>query len=148
MSRKKENITFTGKLKIVVTGPDGQVKDSREFKNLVVTTGKAWIAARMVGTPAVMSHMAMGTGTMAAVVSNTALEAETDSRATLSSATAVGPVVTYTAVFPPGISTGALTEAAIFNAGAAGDMLCRTVFPVVNKGAGDTMSITWDITAS
>jgi hypothetical protein len=25
-------------------------------------------------------------------------------------------------------------------------MLCRTVFPVINKGTNDTMTITWAIT--
>jgi hypothetical protein len=27
-------------------------------------------------------------------------------------------------------------------------MLCRTVFPVVNKQAGDTLQITWTVTLS
>jgi hypothetical protein len=27
-------------------------------------------------------------------------------------------------------------------------MLCRTVFAVINKGASDTMTITWTITIS
>jgi hypothetical protein len=27
-------------------------------------------------------------------------------------------------------------------------MLCRTVFAVINKGANDTMTITWTITIS
>lgn len=143
-----ENVKFTGKLKIVITGPDGKIKESHELKNLVVAVGKAWIASRMVGTPAVMSHMAMGTGSTAAVAGNTTLETETGARVALSSSNAVGAVVTYVATFLPGVATGALTEAGIFNAGAAGTMLCRTVFPVVNKAAPDTMSITWDITAS
>jgi hypothetical protein len=39
-----------------------------------------------------------------------------------------------------------VTEAGIFNALTGGDMLCRTVFPVVNKGADDTMSVTWTVT--
>ena len=44
--------------------------------------------------------------------------------------------------------TGAVTEAGIFNASSGGTMLCRTVFAVVNKGADDGMSITWQITVS
>lgn len=146
--KQSEGVKFTGKLKIVVTGPDGQVKGTHEFKNLVVSVGKAWIAARMVGVPAIMSHMAVGTNGIAAAVGDTALGAELPGRVALTSGVAVGAIVTYIATFPAGISTGALTEAAILNAGTGGTMLCRTVFPVVNKGASDTVSITWDITAS
>lgn len=142
-----ETVKFTGALKVVVTGPDGQIKDSREFKNLVVTAGKTWIAARMVGAPAVMSHMAVGTGAVAAAAGDTALGTEL-TRVALTSGTSAGAVATYVANYPAGTGTGALTEAGVLNAGAAGTMLCRTVFPVVNKGAADTMSITWDITAS
>ena len=44
--------------------------------------------------------------------------------------------------------TGAITEAGIFNASSSGTMLCRTVFSVVNKGASDSMTITWTVTVS
>ena len=43
-------------------------------------------------------------------------------------------------------ATGAVTEAGIFNAASGGTMLCRTVFSVVNKGADDSLSVTWTIT--
>ena len=143
----KENLKVTGAVSVVVTGKDGVVKDRREIKNLVVTGGKEFIAARMVGTPTEMSHMAVGAGTTAAVVGNTALESELG-RVALASDTATGAVVTYTASFPPATGTGAVTEAGIFNAGTGGTMLCRTVFSVVNKGVDDAMSITWQITVS
>lgn len=143
----KETFKVTGAVSVVVTGKDGQIKDQREIKNLVVTAGKEFIAARMVGTPTEMSHMAVGAGTTAAVVGNTALESELG-RVALASDTATGAVVTYTASFPPATGTGAVTEAGIFNAGTGGTMLCRTVFSVVNKGIDDAMSITWQITVS
>jgi hypothetical protein len=56
--------------------------------------------------------------------------------------------VTYVATFPAGTGTGAVTEAGIFNASSSGTMLCRTVFPVVNKQSGDSMTITWTVTVS
>ncbi|MEN6628548.1 MAG: phage tail protein, partial [Sulfuricella sp.] len=131
---------------IVVTDEHGQIKEQRVHKNLVVTAGKAWIAARMkaTGAPAEMTHMAVGTGSTAAADANTALGTES-ARVSLSSAVS-GAVVTYTASFPAGTGTAALTEAGIFNASSAGTMLCRTVFPVVNKGASDSMAITWTVT--
>ena len=42
----------------------------------------------------------------------------------------------------------AASNVAIFNAATGGDMLCRTVFSVVNKAADATMSVTWTITLS
>lgn len=144
----QDQLTFTGKLKVVLTGPDGKVKEEHEFKNLVVTAGKNWIAARMVGTPAVMTHMGIGTGTVAAAAGDVALGAQAGARVALGASSANNNVATFSATFLPGVGTGALTEAGIFNADTNGTMLCRTVFAVVNKGAADTMSITWDITAS
>ena len=69
-------------------------------------------------------------------------------RVALDSTTVSGAVVTYVATFPAGTGTGAVTEAGILNASSAGDLLCRTVFSVVNKGASDSMTITWTVTVS
>ena len=145
-----DSIKITGDVKIDIIGADGAVKDSREIKNLVVTTGKTFIASRMVGTSAnVMGWMELGTGTTAAAVGDTALQtAISGSRVALTSGTSATNVVTYVASFPAGTGTGAVTEAGVFNASSAGTMLCRTVFSVVNKGAADAMSITWTITVS
>lgn len=144
-----EQLQFTGKVKIVVTNQNtGEVKDTREIPNLVVTTGKQFVASRMVGTASnVMSHMALGAGTTAASAGDTALQSELG-RVALGSANAAGTAVTYTATFPAGTATGAVTEAGILNAGSGGTLLCRTVFAVVNKGADDAMAVTWVITAS
>ena len=143
----QDSLKVTGDVLVEITGADGTIKDRREIKNLVVTTGKAFIAARMVGTPTAMSHMAVGAGTTAAAAGDTALGSELG-RVTLASNSASGAVVTYTATFPAGTGTGAVTEAGVLNAGSGGTLLCRTVFAVVNKGADDAMSITWQITVS
>ena len=147
----QENIKVTGDVTVTITGKDGQVKDQRQIKNLVVTAGKQFIAASMLKTttnsPAAMTHMGIGSGAVAAAAGDTALGSQLG-RVTLASNTASGAVVTYTATFPAATGTGAVTEAGIFNASTAGTMLCRTVFAVVNKGADDAMSITWAITVS
>lgn len=143
-----EIIKPTGMLRVVVIGPDGQVKTDEVFKNLVVDAGKDFVASRMVAASAtVMSHMGIGSDTTAPAAGNTTLGSQL-SRVTLASASATGAVVTYTASFPAGTGTGAVTEAGIFNAAVAGTMLCRTVFSVVNKGANDSMLITWTVTVS
>ncbi len=147
-----ENLKLSGQLNIVLKDKDGNVKDSREVKNLVVNTGLAYIASRMVGTSkSVMSHMALGSGTTAAAAGQTDLVSILGSREVLDSTTISGTndeKVVYVSSFEAGDATGAVTEAGIFNAATAGDMLCRTVFSVVNKAADDTMSVTWTITLS
>jgi hypothetical protein len=145
-----DSIKITGDVKIDIIGADGVVKDSREIKNLVVTTGKNYIASRMKdATATAMTHMELGTGTTAAAVGDTTLQtAISGSRVTLTSTTVTTNAIAYVASFPAGTGTGAVTEAGTFNAASAGTMLCRTVFSVVNKGANDAMSITWTITVS
>lgn len=145
-----DSIKITGNVKIDIIGADGVIKDSREIKNLVVTVGKSYIASRMKdATATAMTHMELGTGTTAAAVGDTALQAAiAASRVTLTSTTVTANAIAYVASFPAGTGTGAVTEAGTFNAASAGTMLCRTVFSVVNKGANDAMSITWTITVS
>lgn len=143
----QETVKATGALQIKLYGPDGKLKQEQNVKNLVVTTGKGYIAGRMVGTPTAMSHMAIGSGTADPAVGDTTLGTELG-RVPLTSGAASGAVVTYVASFGAGTGTGAVTEAGIFNAGSAGTMLCRTEFAVVNKGADDSLSITWTVTVS
>ena len=120
----------------------------RDVDNLVVTTGKNLVASRLVGTtPAVMSHMAIGSGTTAAAAGNTALGTELG-RVSLTSGSASSAVVTYVATFAAATGTGAVTEAGLLNASSGGTLLCRTVFSVVNKGANDSMTVTWTVTVS
>ena len=143
----QENLKVTGAVAIKVFDKNGVLKQEKNIKNLVVTSGKEFIAAAMVGTPTQMSHMAVGSGTSAAAAGDTNLGSELG-RVALTSDTSSGAVVTYVGDFPAGTGTGAVTEAGLFNDPTGGVMLCRTVFAVVNKGADDAMSITWQITVS
>ena len=140
-----ELFKLTGKVHVTVTNEHGEVVEQRAA-NLVVTTGKNFTASRMVGVASnVMSHMAIGSGTTAAAVGDTTLQTEL-ARVALASSSATTNVVTYTATFGVGVGTGAVTEAGILNASSAGALLCRVVFAVVNKGANDTIAITWTVT--
>jgi hypothetical protein len=147
-----EQLKAAGKLSIVLKDEKGAVKETREIKNLVVNTGLAHITSRLLGTSSnVMSHMALGAGTTAAAAGNTALESQLGSRKALTSSTQSGTnneSIVYVATFSAGEGTGAVTEAGIFNASTSGTMLCRTVFSVVNKAAGDTLQVTWTVTFS
>ena len=145
----KEQLNATGSLTIVKTNDQGIVTEKVHVPNLVVAVGKTFIASRMAGTSsAVMSHMGVGAGTTSPVSGNTALESTLGANVALTSTTPSSNTVTYVATFDAGVSTGAVTEAGIFNALSSGTMLCRTTFPVVNKAAGDTITITWVVTVS
>ena len=143
-----DTVDVNGKLTITVINEEGDEVCTREVRNLVVSAGKGYIASRMVSnTDLVMSHMAVGTSNTAPSVGETGLVTEVG-RVVLDTTLLSNTTVTYVATFPPGTGTGALTEAAILNAGSGGTMLCRTNFNEVNKGAADTIVITWNVTIS
>lgn len=139
----QDTLKMKGHLAIAVNG-----EVVHEVPNLVVTTGKNFVASRIKdATTTAMTHMAIGTGSVAAAAGDTALGSEA-ARNTLTSTTVTNNVVTYVATFGAGSGTGAITEAGLFNAASAGTMFCRTTFAVVNKGASDSMTITWSVTVS
>lgn len=148
-SRKHENLFATGVVTMTLRGPDGSIKE-RQFKNLVVNTGKYHIADQLVAQlQAPMSHMAIGTGTDPAVATDTTLQTEISRKAFTSKTQGSGGdanQVTFIGDWAAGEGTGQITEAAIFNAASGGDMLCRTAFTVKDKGAADTLTLTWVLT--
>lgn len=150
-----ESLKISGRLSVVLTDANGNVKDSREIPNLVVNSGRAFIAQSMLKTtnsPAAMTHIGVGTGTAAAALTDTALGTEIGTRASVTPSNVTTVVANdtaqYVATFNAGNATGAVTEAGIFNDATGATMLCRTVFPVINKGADDTLTITWKVTVS
>ena len=143
-----ESVKVKGNLEVILLDQSGIQKDYRKIENLVVAVGKDVIAARLIGnTLAVMSHMAVGSSATTAATSQTALGTELG-RVTLDSTARAANTITYVATFPAGTGTGSLTEAGILNASSAGNLLCRTTFGVVTKGAGDTVVITWNVTVA
>lgn len=148
----KDSPKITGLVNLKQYNASGELVAEQTIKNLVVDAGLAYIAARAkeTGRPDQMSHMALGSSTQSPAASDTALISQLGSRVSLTTAggTVSGAAITYTASFPAGTATGAVTEAGIFNASTSGTMLCRTTFPVVNKGSGDSLIVTWVVTIS
>lgn len=139
-------IGMVGNVRLENRGPDGVIKDVREGENLVVAAGVTYILSRMKDASATaMSHMGLGSSTTAASSSQTDLGSILGAREALDSTTANAANIVYVCGFEAGDATGAVTEAGIFNASTGGTMLCRIVFSVVNKGAADTMTVTWTI---
>ena len=123
---------------------DGVLKDKREIHNAVHTNAKNGSADQLLAAPALgkPTHCAVDTGTHTAPA---ALGTELDRNA-FTSKTRSGNVVTMVTDWAAGDATGALTEAGIFDAAAAGNVWLSVTFAVVNKTAGDTLKITWTLT--
>lgn len=144
----ESNIKATGKLNVVLHDAQGKLKEQREINNLVVSAGLNYICSRMKdAADTAMGYMAVGTGSTAASAGDTTLGTEADRNA-VNSITVSSNTIEYVASWAAGDATAALTEAGIFNAASAGTMLARVVFDTVNKGANDTLTITWTITLS
>lgn len=141
-----DGLKLRGDVALVLRDKNGNVKDERNIKNLIVDSGLNFICDRMKNDETAMTHMALGSGSTAAAAGDTSLGSQLGSREALDSDTVSSNTITYTASFEAADATGAVTEAGIFNAASGGTMLCRTVFAVVNKGADDSLSVTWTIT--
>lgn len=154
MATFNEKLKATGKVNFKLFDKEGNLKEEKSINNLVVTTGLEYIAGRMAesGRPAQMSHMAIGEGTGAPTLSDPGLGNEAGRVAlAIAGGTPSGATITYSATFPAGTGTGAITEAGIFNDDGdpdGGDMLCRTTFLVINKGVDDSLAVTWEVTIS
>lgn len=134
---------------VVLRGPDGEIKEERRVHNLITTAGLNGIMEQLQPTPDVAkpSHMAIGTGTTAAAAGDTALQTELDRNALNSPTVATaGAVATMVGSWGQGDGTGAITEAGILNNSSGGTLFSRAVFSVINKGANDTLDITWTYT--
>lgn len=140
-----DGLKLRGDVALVLRDKNGNVKEERKIKNLIVNTGLNFICDRMKNDETAMSHMALGSGSTAAAAGDTTLGTQLGSREALDSDTVSSNTITYTSSFEAGDATGAVTEAGIFNATSGGTMLCRTVFAVVNKSADDSLSVSWQI---
>lgn len=141
----QDNAQTVGALTIQVVDSKGKLKDFRELKNLIVQVGKNYLTNAVIAaatTP--FTHIALGTNSTAAALADTILGTEI-SRATFTSVVNTN-TVTLTATFAAGTSTGAITEAGIFNNAIGGTMLSHVVFSVINKASTDTLTVTWNIT--
>lgn len=151
MIKIKDRILWHSKVQVQLFGPDGKLKDESIVTNVVTNVGDAWVANQLSGAAAdLMSHMAIGDDNdPAPAVTDTTLNHELDRHALTSTTQGAGADdndIIYVGDYAAGHGTGALVEAGLFNDDTAGTMLCRTIYPVKNKGALDTLKITWTFT--
>jgi hypothetical protein len=144
-------------------GLEVDVLDEQWLDNLVTQVGDEYYGERAAGIaspPDQVTGMRLGTGTTAAAKtgagaaivtyisgSNQAIEAGFPTSSIPGSARRIQ----WRSIWAAGDSTNsAITEAVITNenpltdvAGTAANTISRVVFSAVNKGAGDTLTITW-----
>lgn len=147
-----QGLKFTGNWKMVLTGPDGEIKAVREGRNIVTTVGKEILAAYLASSAAsatafTMKYIAIGTDATAEAVGNTALGVEAARHTGVASYTS-GAIYEVKATFATGSGTGAIVEYGLFSANTGGTMFARDVESAINKGANDTLTVTAQYTIS
>lgn len=142
-----EGLYFDVNMHLELFDEDGNLKTERFVHNTVTTAGKNGVADQIIASPTLvkMGWMAVGTGSPAA----TLLGAEV-ARVAFDSKTRSGAVITVVATFAAGTATGALTEAGTFDVVTANtvNMWMSSSYSVINKGASDSLVITWTLTIS
>lgn len=150
----QEQLKLTGEVRMKLFDANGNLKDERCNPNVVVTVGKNYLAAWLAAASQsgeFMSFVALGTGTTAASASDTTLQTEltggTNARVQ-GVLTSSGAIWTNTASFLAGNGTGAVTEAGLLSTITSGTLFAHQVFSAINKGAGDTLQVVWQVTLS
>jgi len=147
---EQETIKVTGHINFKLIDETGTIKEEKDINNLVVTAGKNYLAAWLAAASQAgyfMQYIALGSDDTAPQATDTQLVSEHPTRVagTVTSSTNVWQNV---ASFGPGVNTGQIKEAGLFSIAAVGTMLARQAFSVINKAAGDTLQVTWQITLS
>jgi hypothetical protein len=127
---------------------DGKLINKIVVSNLLTNVGLAQMAGLINGVVATpFTYVAVGTGTTAPSVTDTALVSEVMRvSATVSRTTTSVPndTATWSAVFSFTASY-ALSEAGIFDASTGGNMLSRVTYPTLNVVSGDSLVINWKV---
>jgi hypothetical protein len=146
----EEGMNIKGAITLLLAKASGEVEVVHK-ENIIVNGGFDFVAdaiGNASSRPGVMGWIALGTGTTAAAATQTALVTEIKRNAATYAHTSGTKVFTFTASYPAGDATGAITEAGVFNAASVGSMFDRVVFPVVNKGADDSLTAVFTFTMS
>lgn len=149
----------------VLTSADGHVLQVVPFENLVTLVGNQMYGERgagLSGQPAAPTGMQLGTSTTVAAATGTGSAIVTyisgSAVALAATATSSNPSagvrrITYSATWGAGTATSSTINEAILQNGTAttnaaatsGNTIARVVFgSTINKGASDTLTVTWN----
>lgn len=166
----KSDVGMVGYGVVELRGPDGALKQVEPFANLITTYGDEYYAKKGAAgvqpaapsAPTAVVNMQLGTGTTAATKSGaTTAKIETFIANSENPFDATYPQfvdesadngwsISYKTTWGAGdVTNSAITEAVITSeatantASAVGNTISRVVFAAINKGASDTLAITW-----
>lgn len=145
-------IGMKGRYWSTLYGPDGEKKAEVGGDNVIVNVGKEYLASFLRSAAAAastftMRYVAIGTDTTAESSSDTGMNTEV-SRHTATVSYVSNQIYRLTATFATGSGTGAITEYGVFSSNTNGTMLSRDIEAVINKGANDTLVVTYELTFS
>lgn len=143
----RDVVKFDTNVHIVLTGPDGKVKEERRFHNLITTAGKRkLLLASSANQLNAFAYCAIGTSSTAANAADTTLGTE------IARSSVITPTnspdadhLQFQTTFAAGTGTGTIVESGLLDAASAGTLLCHQVFGAITKGSGDSLQITWSI---
>lgn len=146
MSRGKGHadlIAVRGLVRVDLWDERGELKAFREVENLITTVGRNQIVDQLLASPTLgkPTHMGVGTSGTAATVGDTTITSET--RVALTTKTRSTNVLTLVGDWAAGSATQSNQEAGVWDASTAGNLLARATYSAINKGANDTLKITW-----
>ena len=146
-----EDLKLKGRMLLQIHDKDGNLKEERQPDNLIVDAGFDLICdaiGKSTSRPAVISHIAVGTGAVVPAAGDTTLGTEIARLAATYAHTGGTKIFDMSATFAAGTGTGAITESGILNAASTGTLLDRVTFAVVNKGSDDSMTVKFTFTLS
>lgn len=143
----EENIIeFPLNLNLKLYSETGELKEERDYHNVICTAGKNLVLAASAGKlPAVFSYIGIGTGTTAAAAADTALQTEVGTRVNGTVSNPTASQLQIQGTFAAGNGTATISEAGLLDAAIAGDLLAHQVFVGVAKAAGDSLTVTWTL---
>ena len=146
-----DGLLMSGVMEAKLFGPDGELKARREVHNTVTVLCHQMAADQLLAAPAVVTPgwMEVGTGTGQDADDTILATYIAGSRTALDSKTrGANAIITMVCTMGAGVGTGAITEAGVFNVVTQNttDLLLVSSFAAVNKGADDSLVITWTLT--
>ena len=144
-------IKMSGVMVAELFEPKGLLKARREVHNTVTTLAHKMAADQLLAAPALATPgwMEVGTGSGQGAGDSTLATYIAGSRTVLDSKTrGANAIITMVCTFAAGTGTGAITEAGSFNVVTQNttDLITYADFSVINKGADDSLVITWTLT--
>ena len=142
-------IGIKGKAHLQLFGPDGVLKEERIIYNTVTELMDAQVADAMSDQgDGTIDFMSVGTGS-GQTSADTGLDATLDRTALDSTTQGAGGAdndVVYVCTWAAADGTGAITEAGVLRDDDDTKLMLYADFAVVNKGAADSLVITWTAT--